>query len=507
MGQSAYQQNIDNKRQQALDGQRAEEFARQKVTWGREDEQRTAEDAAYANVQNVRSGISPEQQGQIQQTYGMTPKQTAAAGPGLQSKLASYDAPDSYDLQNAPAEGAAPAFNAQGLKLGKPSDADLERANEGVYLAKRDLAGVAQSKERQRGYGIREITDGAAKMPLAEIEKMLPQLNTNNSQYPMLNTGKGRGGYSFLTTESDGSPGKAFSMNEAQVRQLTSAHALGEAGYGAESMAALNAAHKDVFDHVTKWNDVTAKTVTTNNAAVAHANSDVNDSARTGIARDAQQVQGRVAEHTINPFTAKKADYEKALERPLTESETLNLGGLAKGESAELAALVKVEMEGVKAGTSTPEQAKARIQDYYAAPKKALNISRIVTGLRDEHAKGGSKASQAAVSQLQAAGYPDEQIAGFLKSAGIGTVPNAAPAKADSKSTLPSELGRGSAGTTNAAPAKAPLQQAYDDWQASKSAEGGWFNQKTPSSAANAERTKALEQAYTDMLRNQPVTR
>jgi hypothetical protein len=504
MGQQAYQQSIDNDRQKVLDGYKADEMARQKATWGREDKERADVDAAFANVQNVRSGISPEQQGQIKDTYGMTPGQTAAAGPALPAKLASYDVPDSYDLQTA---GSTPAFNAQGLALKKASDAELERANEGVYLAKRDLAGVSKSKELQRGYGMREITDATAKMPLAEIEKMLPQLNTNTSQYPMLYTGKGKGGYSFLSTESDGSPGKSFTMNEAQLRQLASAHALGNAGFGAESMAALNAAHKDIGDHVTKWNDATVKAATSSNTATHYAGADERDGERIGIARGALDVQRSTAERTINPFTAKKADYERALERPLTESETLNLGGLAKGESAELAALVKVEMEGVKAGTATPEQAKARIQDYYAAPKKALNISRIVTGLREEHAKGGSKASQAAVSQLQAAGYPDAQIAGFLKSAGIGTVPNTAPAKADGKPTLPSELGRGSAGTTSPAPTKAPLQQAYDDWQASKSAEGGWFNQKTPSSAANAERTKALEQAYTEMLRNQPVTR
>jgi hypothetical protein len=434
MGQQAYQQNIDNERQKTLDGYRADEVARQKVTWGREDTQRADEDAALANLQNVRTGISPEQQGQIKQTYGMTPQQTAAAGPNLQSKLASYDAPDSYDLQNAPAEGAAPAFNASGLKLKRGSDLEMERAGEQVSLAKRDVNGAAQSRERQRTYGIREISDATAKMPLAELEKQLPQLNTNNSQYPILYTGKSNGGYSFLTTEPDGTPGNAFSMNEAQVRQLASAHALGEAGYGAESLSALTAAHKDISDHITKRNDVTAKTNVSNNTANHYANSDANDSERIGIARGSLRLQTRTADRVENPFTAKVADYEKATGVSMTLAQKEVFAGLGKEESAHMKALVGGLTEGVKQGTITPEQFTARVNEVYAFPKRVVQESRYVNGLRE--AKKAGRLDEA-LAGLKSRNVSAEDIARYSKDAGIEAP--AAPAAEDSNAIPPAK--------------------------------------------------------------------
>lgn len=497
-------------RQATLDAQQAQEFAQKQQNWNRENTQHADEDAAYANVQNLRTGISQEQQGQIQQTYGMTPQQTARVGTALPAKLASYDTPDGYDLQNAPDEGTAPEFNASGLKLKKASDAEMERAAEGMYMAKRDMAGVTQSKERQRAYSIREITDTAAKMPLADLEKQLPQLNTNNSQYPVLYTGKGKGGYSFLTTEPDGTPGNAFTMNEAQVRQLASAHALGDAGFGTESLTALASAHKDISDHITKRNDVTAKTVAANNTAVHYGGADERDASRVGIAQGGLALQARSANRQENPLSTKIKDFETAMGRPLTDQERLSVGGLGKEETAEMKALIQVELEGVKLGTATPEQAQARIKAHYAAPKKALNEARIVNALRDAHKTRGSEGSQDGVNKLIKAGYTTDQVHAWTQQAGVDVFPAGGAAPAAGKKSLPSELGRGSAGTTTADSAKAPvapLQKAYDDWQASKSAEGGWFSQKTPSSQANAERTKSLEQAYTEMLRNQPVTR
>ncbi len=428
MGQQAYQQSIDNDRQKVLDGYKADEMARQKATWGREDKERADVDAAFANVQNVRSGISPEQQGQIKDTYGMTPGQTAAAGPALPAKLASYDVPDSYDLQTA---GSTPAFNAQGLALKKASDAELERANEGVYLAKRDLAGVSKSKELQRGYGIREITDATAKMPLAEIEKLLPQLNTNTSQYPMLYTGKGKGGYSFLSTESDGSPGKSFTMNEAQLRQLASAHALGNAGFGAESMAALNAAHKDIGDHVTKWNDATVKAATGSNTATHYAGADERDGERIGLAAGALRLQGRTADRQENPLSTKIKDFEGAMGRPMTEQEKLTFAGMGKEEGAMFKARVGLIAEAVKSGTMTQPEGDAAVKHLYREPKRAAGEMQFISLLTEANKKGDLPR---ALKKMQDRGVPPEKIAAFQREAGIAVE---APAPAVDPSALP----------------------------------------------------------------------
>lgn len=146
MGQQAYQQNINNKRQKEIDARTAEEFG-----WRRNEEERRRaaqlrEDEAFANLENTQAGISPDQVAAVGQTYGMKPQQVAQSlraggATGLQSQLTGYDTPDSYDLQNAPAPRGV------GLVQRKASESDVERALGGVSMARRDTAGIRASQQ------------------------------------------------------------------------------------------------------------------------------------------------------------------------------------------------------------------------------------------------------------------------------------------------------------------------------------------------------------------------
>lgn len=175
---------------------------------------------------------------------------------------------------------------------GAAADLAREQALERIAIASRNPDMIRSSALAQRQLHMSGIASDAMKAKLSDIEGQLPQLNTNSSGYPMLYTGKSKNGYTFLTTESDGSPGQRMTMNESQLRQFYLAHQLGEAGYGTEAMSTLNSAHKDLGDHVARWNEASTKMATTNNAGVHDANMDANSAI---TARAAQTSAGATA--------------------------------------------------------------------------------------------------------------------------------------------------------------------------------------------------------------------
>lgn len=140
LGMKAWNDAEAAKRQKVLDDRATEEYNRKKSLWQEED-------AAFANLNTVQSGVSPETQQQIKATYGMTPQQIAQAGgaEGLKQKLASYDVPDSSDLQSVPATGLQPRFDASQLKTIAPSELDVERALRRVAVAQRNTAAIRDS--------------------------------------------------------------------------------------------------------------------------------------------------------------------------------------------------------------------------------------------------------------------------------------------------------------------------------------------------------------------------
>ena len=263
LGMKAWNDAEAAKRQKVLDDRATEEYNRKKSLWQEED-------AAFANLNTVQSGVSPETQQQIKATYGMTPQQIAQAGgaEGLKQKLASYDVPDSSDLQSVPATGLQPRFDASQLKIAAPTELEREKALERVAIAQRNVAGIRDSVAAQRGFRKDEVFSKAMQAPLAEIESAIPK--TNRSGIPILYTDKTKDGWTFVKTEGDGVtpiPGSAFTLNEAQIRNLYAADALASAGFGTDAMTLLNSTHKDIGDHIGKWNEFQTKTATTNNDA------------------------------------------------------------------------------------------------------------------------------------------------------------------------------------------------------------------------------------------------
>lgn len=141
--------------------QQREQAERQKVIDGREDaeytykqKQRAGVDAAWGAYDTAAAGVGADQQRGIQETYGMTPGQMAGAartggGEGLRSQLASYDAPDAYDMQTVPAAGA-PRFRADQLRVTEPDELGMERAMGRVASATRDIKGLRDSNDRAK---------------------------------------------------------------------------------------------------------------------------------------------------------------------------------------------------------------------------------------------------------------------------------------------------------------------------------------------------------------------
>lgn len=155
LGQSAYnaaQDRAFREREMAIQEAKAERDAKQ-FQWQQDDRNRL--DSAFGNYTNVAAGVSPELQGQVQQTYGLNPQQIAqtvegGGAEGLRARLAGYDTPDSSDLQSVP-QGLQ-RFSAASLPAQFTPGGDLarERALEGVSVAQRDVKGIRDSRTQQK---------------------------------------------------------------------------------------------------------------------------------------------------------------------------------------------------------------------------------------------------------------------------------------------------------------------------------------------------------------------
>lgn len=358
MGLSAMQMANQNRIQQAeLEMAQARE-ARAAEEFGWKRDQQNREDAAFTNFNNMTAGVDKDAQGKIQQTYGMSPSQVSQAiqnggAAGLRSQLASYDAPDSYDLQNvpeAPAGGVQPGrFTAAQLPTKEPSRMDMERAMMGLAISRRDMQGMRQSQANMAELQKSEIASKVMNMKTSDLEALAPDINM--SGYPMLYTGKGKGGYTFLKTEADGKtpiPGSTFTLNESQLRQLAMSHELGSAGFGTEALATLTAAHKDIGEHVAKWNDVQVKAQQANTQSLHAANTDFTNATNAKTMSDLRTEQIRGLRETRENKEASLALMEK------WDALTPEQQNGAEGD-----ALIKqYNMLNVKAGGIVPLQGK-----------------------------------------------------------------------------------------------------------------------------------------------------
>ena len=143
-----------------------------------------------------------------------------------------------------------------------------------IALAKGDHAGYATSLDRMRAADVMDIKDRAAKMPLSEVEDMLAQTNSNSSTLPVLWTEKDKNGYEVTLITDGNKPGGKFKLNEAQLRQLATANLLAQSGYGDESLAAMTGAHKEIGEHIARYNGLVSQNAQNNNTAMRYGNQD-----------------------------------------------------------------------------------------------------------------------------------------------------------------------------------------------------------------------------------------
>lgn len=176
----------------------------------------------------------------------------------------------------------------------KRSRAETETLLGQIALAKGDHAGYATSLDRVRIAEMGQLDDEVAKTPLADIEGLLTQTNTNQSNLPVLYTGKDKNGYE-VTLLGDGSePGGKFKLNEAQLRGLYRAQKLAEAGYGAESLAAMTGAHKEIGEHIARYNGLVSQNVQGGNTAMRYGNQDKHNADTLASQEAYRKEQGRL---------------------------------------------------------------------------------------------------------------------------------------------------------------------------------------------------------------------
>lgn len=238
--------------------------------------------------------------------------------------------------QNYGAE--APAYQAPtGLQPAyRPAtDMDINSLAATVAAAKGDIVGMESTRMSRQGMQKNEIAARVMKLPLAELEKRAPEVT--KSGYPMLYTGKDKSGYTFLKTEADGVtpiPGSQFTVNESQLRQFAMAAELGDAGFGTDALTLLSSAHKDMGDHIGKWNAAISGVTAANNQATNFANDDDNKKKKLAVDRDVANSQiglrdaqvGVIEDQTANRTEAAKliSEYDA-----LTPEEQNGAKGLA----------------------------------------------------------------------------------------------------------------------------------------------------------------------------------
>lgn len=267
-------QQAAEERAQAEEGRRAQEF-------GLRMADREREDAAYRAYNGLSNGVVTDNQtgisdaglaalnrsgGQDAVSYAMRVANEENAGMGLPPQYKVPGAPQ-YDANGAVIEGAG--LQGPGYKTREATAREELNARRALALARR--AGtdeLGKLAEEGRKLDMSDISARVMKMSREELEKRAPSIT--QSGYPLLYTGKTKDGYTFLKTEPDGVtpiPGSGFSMNESQLRQLALAHEYGAAGFGTEALATLTAAHKDVGEHIARWNAAQQAVVTTGNDA------------------------------------------------------------------------------------------------------------------------------------------------------------------------------------------------------------------------------------------------
>ena len=182
----------------------------------------------------------------------------------------------------------------------KRTRAETEALLGQIALAKGDHAGYATSLDRVRAAEMTQLDDEIAKAPIADVEALLKQTNGNQSNLPVLYTGKDKNGYEITLLGEGNEPTSKFKLNEAQLRGMYRAQKLAEAGYGAESMAALSAAHKEIGEHIARYNGLVSQNAQSNNTAMRYGNQDRHNADTLASQEAYRKEQGRLGWARLN---------------------------------------------------------------------------------------------------------------------------------------------------------------------------------------------------------------
>lgn len=275
-----------------------------KMLYGQGGQQAVDDAASYANVENRRMGlpasystssIAPpaSPQGTVDPSdavsYPVLPPRAPTIS-GLQVPQAAAAVGDAPVVVGLPQ--SAPTVQMRAFDANDPQQRiGMEQQMQRIAALKGDYDAIRKSSTEQRSAAMQGVISGVMKMSDDDIEKLAPRLNTNSSRLPLLYTGKGKGGYEFLTTGDGGEPGERFTLSKAQMRELAVAEALGRAGYGAEALDTLSKVDDKLHVRAKDWNEAMGKMQSGNNTATHYGNQDAEARARTGLAAAGLAIQ------------------------------------------------------------------------------------------------------------------------------------------------------------------------------------------------------------------------
>lgn len=261
-----------------------------------------------ANRQKKVDDLTAQLEGGQVETGFQAPTAQFGATDGPAPRMAGLSIGQQAPVGDVTVGGMSGAPTATGLEVNVPlakgtrkrTRAETEALLGQIALAKGDHAGYATSLDRVRIAEMSQLDDEIAKTPLADIEGLLTKTNTNQSNLPVLYTGKDKNGYEITLLGDGGEPDSKFKLNEAQLRGLYRAQKLAEAGYGAESLAAMTGAHKEIGEHIARYNGLVSQNAQNNNTAMRYGNQDKHNADTLASQEAYRKEQGRLGWARLN---------------------------------------------------------------------------------------------------------------------------------------------------------------------------------------------------------------
>ena len=330
LGQSAYHQAERNRLLQAQEERAAKEFGWREQEQARKVKLQADEDAAFEQLNLASTGMTPQVQQQVTQTYGLTPQQMAQAGGGeaLKAKLAGYDQPDAHELQNVPAAGLQRTFTADQFKPQAANPVDVERAMGRVALAKRDMAGFRASNTAAVDLEEAGILKTAIKEYDGSDDQIGPTarfLNNNSKRITMGHPDKN--GIVRVSLVNPDGPAEFLKLSRQEQALLYGAGKLWETN-PLKAIQVMEGVNKNLAAAIAAENSQVASVTSTNNDATAKSHKMSVDWAELGI----KQQNANTNERYRRDLAAAKGD------STAVDAFQRDIDGVLEGYQAAMAA-------------------------------------------------------------------------------------------------------------------------------------------------------------------------